>query len=88
MSEIGIDIGHDVTIEIRTLEGVPAGLDYWHPCAEGRRALGFIPFADRPADMGYSWTVEQDEPLTISPSLLCRACGHHGFIRGGRWVPA
>ncbi len=83
-----IDIGHGVTIEILSLEGVASGLDYWHMCKDGQRASGFIPFAGRPADMGYSWTVEQDSPLTISPSLLCRACGHHGFIRGGRWVPA
>ena len=34
------------------------------------------------------WTVESLDPLTISPSLLCRLCGDHGFIRGGRWVPA
>lgn len=32
------------------------------------------------------WAVESWEPLTISPSILCRACGHHGWIREGRWV--
>lgn len=32
------------------------------------------------------WTVESWEPLTLSPSILC-ACGDHGFIRDGRWVP-
>lgn len=39
----------------------------------------------RPA--GALWQVESWEPLTLSPSLLC-ACGDHGFIRAGRWVPA
>lgn len=34
------------------------------------------------------WTVESTEPLTLSPSLLCRGCGNHGWIREGRWVPA
>ena len=34
------------------------------------------------------WTVESWEPLTLSPSLLCKLCGDHGFIRAGRWVPA
>ncbi len=34
------------------------------------------------------WVVERWEPLTLSPSLLCTACGDHGFVRGGRWVPA
>ena len=33
------------------------------------------------------WTVENWEPLTASPSLLC-ACGDHGFIRSGKWVRA
>ncbi len=35
-----------------------------------------------------TWTVESWEPLTLSPSLLCTACGDHGFVRGGRWVAA
>lgn len=34
------------------------------------------------------WKVEQWEPLTLSPSLLCKACGDHGFIRQGKWVVA
>lgn len=33
------------------------------------------------------WTVESWEPLTLSPSVLC-ACGDHGWVREGRWVPA
>lgn len=36
------------------------------------------------------WRVEQLDPLTISPSVLCSpelgGCGHHGFIRDGRWT--
>ena len=31
------------------------------------------------------WTVHSFDPLTLSPSLLCRACGSHGFIRNGKW---
>lgn len=45
------------------------------------------------------WQVECWEPLTISPSLLCKmpldgvtlsgpTCDDHGFIREGKWVPA
>ena len=33
-------------------------------------------------------TVVSWEPLTLEPSLLCRRCGDHGWVRGGRWVPA
>lgn len=34
------------------------------------------------------WHVEQLEPLTLSPSILCLTCGDHGFIRNGKWVKA
>lgn len=34
------------------------------------------------------WQVHSLDPLHVEPSLLCRSCGHHGFIREGRWVPA
>lgn len=38
------------------------------------------------------WHVDSLDPLTLSPSVLCApdrgGCGHHGFIRGGRWVGA
>jgi hypothetical protein len=39
-------------------------------------------FGDRP----WWWTVEQEEPLTISPSIATGCC--HGFIRDGKWVDA
>lgn len=38
-------------------------------------------FGDRPW-----WTVEQEEPLTLSPSIDTGCC--HGFIRNGKWEPA
>lgn len=34
------------------------------------------------------WTVDQEEPLTLSPSLLLVDEGLHGFVRAGQWVPA
>lgn len=37
---------------------------------------------------GHFWQVHSIEPLTLSPSLLCKICSDHGFIREGRWVPA
>lgn len=37
---------------------------------------------------GNFWQVQQWDPLTISPSLLCMICGDHGFIREGKWIPA
>jgi hypothetical protein len=37
---------------------------------------------------GPAWRVEQDDPLTLEPSIACRDCGLHGFIQHGRWVAA
>ena len=34
------------------------------------------------------WTIVQEEPLTVTPSILCKECGLHGFITDGKWVPA
>lgn len=51
---------------------------------------GFVHF-DVPAnasETGPKWTVTSWDPLTLEPSLLCRVCGNHGFIRNGEWVPA
>ena len=35
-----------------------------------------------------SWTVVQEEPLTVRPSVSCEACGWHGWITGGECWPA
>ncbi len=83
-----IDIGHGVTIEIRRIEGAQSGVAYWHPTVNqpGKTCEDWANFNEYGWTNG--WDVEQLEPLTISPSLACRACGHHGFIREGKWVPA
>jgi hypothetical protein len=80
------DAGHGVTYEVRRLDGIIEGVAYWHPRPDGQgQCQGY--FAFRP-----KWTeghdLVQESPLTVSPSLLCRACNHHGFLRDGRWVPA
>lgn len=83
-----MDIGHGVSAELREIAGVAMGVAYWHDCiTPARRSLGsedYCPIDDGPK----GWTLVSRDPLTISPSLLCRACGHHGFIRDGKWVPA
>lgn len=40
------------------------------------------------AVIGRTWVIEVQDPLTLSPSISCTACGNHGFVRGGKWVPA
>jgi hypothetical protein len=62
------------------------GVEYEHPDGKGGKCLGWINFKGRGFDDG--WEVISEMPLTLAPSLLCRACGHHGFIRDGKWVPA
>jgi len=82
-----IDLGHGVRVRFRDLDGEKTGLEYEHPCkTEGP---SWIPFAGRACETvpDACWTVESEQPLTLSPSLLCRTCGHHGFIRDGKWVP-
>lgn len=87
-------IGHGVTIRLTIWRGHdPAGLVEQHDRADGGgRCQGSIMFAlpgVAEAFPGVSvWQVESLEPLTLSPSLLCTRCGHHGWIRGGRWEPA
>ncbi len=82
-------------------DGHWVGIHEWHRCSardvpgaygDGLTA-GFIAF-DTPEAREVTtaaspkWTVESWDPLTLSPSILCRPCGHHGWIRGGRWESA
>lgn len=71
------------------------GCILWHRCADGVRVCGgFVRFVVEPEKPEKPvWTVESIDPLTISPSVLCRGedgdCGGtHGFIRHGRWEAA
>jgi hypothetical protein len=62
-----------------------------HATPDGRYCEGAITL-DSPRSAGAfaghpRWTVEQRDPLTLSPSLLCH-CGDHGWIRDGKWVRA
>jgi hypothetical protein len=88
------DIGHGHRIQVTHVQsdGVRHFVDeHQRPdgqgdCAGSGRILN--PGQARPADGKSYWVVESEEPLTLSPSLLCTACGDHGFVRDGAWVPA
>lgn len=59
------------------------GLHVIHPRPDGGElCLGGVNF--RPG----GWILECRDPITISHSIHCMACGAHGFIRGSKWVPA
>jgi hypothetical protein len=71
-----------------------ARIEHWTPsglalCVPG----GFVTF-EQPAEYvdvvagKPTWQVQSWEPLTVTPSVLCRLCGDHGWITEGRWVRA
>lgn len=60
-------------------------ITWWHSCS-GHPGFDEVPCGIPIRDGG--WTVTCWEPLTVTPSLLCRDCGTHGFITAGAWVPA
>lgn len=87
------DIGHGVTIQFTTWgDHDPCGLLEEHRTPAGQECGGGVLFdlpGVREAFPNHPvWTLVSLDPLTLSPSLLCTACGHHGFIREGRWVPS
>lgn len=90
------DIGHGVVIAPAYAFDNPTvvvGLTEDHDRPDGGgRCAGFVLFDIPEAASSRAgapvWTVESSDPLTLSPSLLCRSCGNHGWIRNGQWVPA
>lgn len=87
-----IDLGHDTFYTRVVRESEWIGIREWHR-ENGTYEAGFIPFTGRMKPGWWrsdspTWEVISEKPLTLSPSLACQQCGHHGFIRDGRWVPA
>lgn len=91
MSAERIAIGHGVEIEFFIGSGgTEQGILESHPRPDtGERCFGAV-FWDRSGatQPGPTWRLISREPLTLEPSILCRLCGNHGFIREGKWVPA
>lgn len=90
--EGAVALGHD-TFYTKVFRGDEwIGIHEWH-VENGEYGAGFIAFTGRTSPDWWSpgsptWEVISEEPLTLSPSLACQACGHHGWVRDGRWVPA
>jgi hypothetical protein len=89
-----LDIGHGVSIKFSEHKGLVVGIHERHPDKRDPNHLccGFV-FFNTPNNEAIRngspvWTVESIDPLTLSPSILCRTCGNHGFIQSGKWVPA
>jgi hypothetical protein len=96
MSGHVIDLGDDHTIEFTSYKGDDrAGAIVTHKTPAGNLCESSISFrwhswvAEFKSGIpDQSWELVSDNPVTLSPSLACRACGDHGFITGGKWVKA
>lgn len=85
-----VALGHDTYYTKVIRGGVWAGIHEWHN-ERGEYEPGYIAFTGRAQPDwfgGATWDVVSEDPLTLSPSLACGTCGHHGWIRDGQWVPA
>lgn len=80
-----MDIGHGVTATLCFLDDTLDTVEYTHTCNGVVGSRDSLPVKPAWRD---GWDVLSVEPLTLSPSLLCRVCGHHGFITNGKWVPS
>lgn len=78
------DLGSGVKIERRYLDGKLDGLGWWHVCNGSERE----DFISLKPEWPSGWDVLKVQPLTLFPSILCRACKFHGYITNGRWCPA
>ena len=91
--EIDLGDGHRMVFSSHKGEA-RVGASIFHRETEGKcSGNGWVAFEGRAWAKNFdnridTWKVESDDPLTLSPSLLCSACGDHGFVRNGKWVRA
>ncbi len=85
-----LGVGHGMTFFYLPGEDQPAGIFEWHRCHDGDWAPGYVAFRrpDRTVADLPTWEVVKLRPLTLTPSIACRSCGNHGWIRNGRWEDA
>lgn len=95
MSDV-IDLGDNHILTFCSYEGESrVACNIKHLTKDGNECNGFIAFRGRAWEKTFTvpntitaWDVIQDEPLTLTPSILCRGCGDHGFVTNGRWIKA
>lgn len=69
--------------------GLPVGVQVNHRKADGQMCAtyaGWVPGANQRDPAEPQWTLISLDPLTLSPSVVCRGCGLHGFVSHGVWV--
>lgn len=83
------DIGHEHYISYLYSyknHDLTVGVIVRHIKPDGKYCDGAARWRHYESETGVLWTLESENPLTISPSLLCH-CGDHGFIKQGKWIP-
>jgi hypothetical protein len=94
-----VAIGHDHYLSrVHDKQDQVCGFVDDHPHAKepGRQCGGGVFLeGSQHATPGRTWRIVAGDPntpemdgLTLEPSLLCTACGDHGWVRDGKWVPA
>lgn len=90
-----IDLGEGIYLEREECEHGTSGYWFVHPTDDGPelsatpgKCVGLVSTCPHHEHLNGPWTIEAVEPLTLSPSILCRQHGTHGFVRNGEWVPA
>lgn len=92
MEDLDYTFTSPITAYCRVLNAAGSwlGIHEYHLGVAGKLCCGFVGF-DTPethevtTPQSPKWQVESWDPLTLSPSLLCRRCGNHGFLRSGCW---
>lgn len=88
MTSPRIQLDERNSVELTGLQNKPGawGLIWYHQRPDtDKQCSGCLSWD--PADAKH-WDLISLDPLTLSPSLLCDACGAHGFIQAGHWRPA
>lgn len=62
--------------------GKTAGMDFACPCGCG--FVGWLPF-DSYLSEGWHWDEDPTAP-SLTPSVLQRGCGWHGYLTNGEWI--
>ena len=82
-----LDAAHAYRFWYRADSTRPAGLIESHRLPDGRWCEGSIAFKGF-GEGSPEWIVVLEDPLTLTPSILCRECGEHFWLDGGRARPA
>ncbi len=90
-----VDLGDNHYISwLSDSDGNKIGFLEWHDCKRDDQFLtaGTVMF-DIPEAQAYQsgqarWQLYSLDPIHVEPSIACRSCSNHGFIRNGKWVNA